>query len=79
MIRNIIFKNNLFVKGTALAFAIVAGTMPFANAQTFAPNNIAVFVAASNSASNTTGSIIELNPASVAQSPVNTYTVDGTQ
>ena len=41
------------------------------------PGNIAVFVAAA-SASNTTGSIVELNPTSSNQSAVNTYSINGT-
>jgi hypothetical protein len=77
MIQNTISKNKSFAKAAILAFSAIAGAMPFANAQTFAPNNIAVFVTASNSANNTSASIIELNTSSLA-SPVNTYTVDGT-
>src|ERR1700752_5198195 len=49
----------------------------FLQAQTFTAGNLAVFVAASNSANNTTGSILELSPTSTVN-PVNTYTINGT-
>ncbi|MEP7168613.1 MAG: hypothetical protein ABI855_04530, partial [Bacteroidota bacterium] len=44
----------------------------------FTAGNIAVFVAASTSANNTTGSIVELNTTTANQSPVNTYNINGT-
>lgn len=46
-------------------------------AQTFTQGNIAVFVAAA-SASNTTGSIVEINTTSAGQSATNTYSINGT-
>lgn len=70
-------KKNALAKMT-MAVLIGAGAMQFATAQTFTPGNIAVIVAASNTANNTTSSIVELNTTTAGQSAVNTYTVDGT-
>ena len=45
--------------------------------QSFTAGNVAVIVAAT-SANNTTASVVELNPASTAQTPVTTRNIDGT-
>jgi hypothetical protein len=52
-------------------------TVVASNAQSFTAGNLAVFVAAA-SASNTTGSIVELNTSTPLQPAVNTYLIDGT-
>ena len=48
-----------------------------AAAQTFTNGNLAVFVAASNSANNTTGSIIEINRTTVSQTAITTRSIEG--
>lgn len=60
----------------SLALTCVVG-LQLTYGQTFTQGNIAVFVAAA-SASNTTGSIVELNTTSAGQSAVNTYSINGT-
>jgi hypothetical protein len=47
-------------------------------AQSFTNGNLAVFVAASSSGNNTTGSIVELNTTSAGQSALTTHSIDGT-
>ena len=56
---------------------VIALSCKVAKAQVFTQGNIAVFVAAAI-ATNTTGSIIELNTTTATQSPVTSRTIDGT-
>lgn len=46
--------------------------------QLFGAGNIAVLVAASNTANNTTASVVELNTSTANQTPVYTYNINGT-
>lgn len=55
-----------------------AGLIHTAKAQTFTHGNLAVFSVATATANNTSGSIIELNKTTAAQSAVNTFTINGT-
>lgn len=71
-------KKTILTKTIAMAMAMVSVIIAFtAKAQTFTNGNLAVFVAAA-SASNTTGSIVELNTTTAGQTAVNTYVIGGT-
>lgn len=54
-----------------VAIALISN---FANAQ-FTQGNVALFVAASNTANNTTGSIVEINTTNAGQSALNTFAI----
>ncbi len=62
----------------ALTVLSVFADTKLSKAQTFTNGNIAVLVATSSSANNTTASIIELTKTTAAQSAVNTYFINGT-
>ena len=47
-------------------------------AQNFTPGNLAVLVAASATATNTTASVVEINTTSASQSAITTTAIDGT-
>ncbi|MEO6327349.1 MAG: ExeM/NucH family extracellular endonuclease [Ginsengibacter sp.] len=65
-----------FVNCLMMVFSLIGFTIKI-SAQSFTSGNITVFVA-SASASNTTGSIVELNTTTAAQAAVTTHNIDGT-
>src|ERR1700741_427310 len=63
---------------TVVVLLLMFFVLPLCSKAQFTSGNIAVFVAASASGNNTTGSIVELNTTTAGQSEVSTYSISGT-